>query len=425
MIVRLHFVVVGVLSLCGLVSAQPPIPPSAIPPTPPTAMPKNPAPMPDKAKESDPKTADKPEKFEWPSRIDNKTLEDWIKDLDPRVNRDPTLREVAVKIIPGFGPAAQKAVPALTQSIRDPDPGVRIAAMVVLTGMSLEDELEVRRVSEAMAFVIAKTPKGSAERLHAARSLTALGPAAHWAIGSVIRLTDDPWWETRQAAAGALGRIGAATFHDKDKDVGPEAIIAPKREADKVAMKKLLYVSLQDESATVRMEATQALLTLGPPYNADPLGYKREAQPLIDIVHQRIRTEKDRNILVWLHLILMMYDDREFDTGIPSLAEFIQDPKPSVRVQALMALEVLGPKAEPALEAIIRALHQEDEIVTLAAVACLASMKDKANGALTPLVALKAESKDEPMEKIIDQAIESIKNPKQAKPVVVNPDAQR
>src|SRR5436309_12460338 len=51
-----------------------------------------------------------PNKYVPPEKIDGETLDQWILKLD---NRDPQVRELAIHMLPWFGPAASKAIPKL------------------------------------------------------------------------------------------------------------------------------------------------------------------------------------------------------------------------------------------------------------------------------------------------------------------------
>ena len=54
----------------------------------------------------DEKKDTKPPEFKWPTEINGKDLETTLKDAE---DPDPTIREAAVRALPGFGPPAGKA----------------------------------------------------------------------------------------------------------------------------------------------------------------------------------------------------------------------------------------------------------------------------------------------------------------------------
>jgi hypothetical protein len=68
---------------------------------------------------------------------------------------DPQSREIAIKVLPSFGPTARK--PALKPLIAvvdyDPDPGVRQAAVTVISNMGYEEDAKDKGTLMAKAAV--------------------------------------------------------------------------------------------------------------------------------------------------------------------------------------------------------------------------------------------------------------------------------
>src|SRR5690349_3530314 len=159
-----------------------------------------------------------------------------------------------------------------------------------------------------MAAAIGRTQPGSMIRLHAARTLAGIGPEAYDAIAAVGGIANDPSWETRQAVAAALGRLGAPLYDDKPPPPGPYKVQPLKRPASTAAMDKLVLVLLKDQSAAVRMEAMQSMIVLGPPHTDNPAAYPKLVAPYLEEINRRLKTEKDHGVKIWLYLVQMMYD---------------------------------------------------------------------------------------------------------------------
>ena len=316
------------LLMASVALAQPPVPP----PVPPFAPPANPSPLPPaipaKAAPNPvpvapnappalpPGTMEPSKPYTPPSHIGGRTLDAWLADFK---SSDPTVRERAVKVIPAFGvDAARKvAIKPLTGMLDDTDPGVRINAILIITSIGFEKYEDLKPAIDKMASMLSNTLPGSVVRLHATRAIGSFGLDAHTAINGVVLVADDPSWETRQAAAITLGRIGGIAFEDKaiQTSNNPNNLIPiVKRGPSKAAMDKLIFKLIRDPSAAVRMEACHSLVLLGPPYTQDPNNYPAVAKPYIDIVSARVKgLELDPSVKVWLMLLHIMYDDRELD----------------------------------------------------------------------------------------------------------------
>ena len=356
----------------GATPAQPsPLPP-ALPPaaTPPPALPANPDGLP-----TTPGVPFDPAKIKWPAEVNGKTLSAVVADLK---NADPSIQEAALRMVPLFGPeaarkSAMRQVLALTGDL---DPGVRTNAVILVGTVGFDNAKDFNEAVVQLGGVLTKSIKGSILRLHATRSLANLGPDAHAAVPALCAIIDDPSWEVRAAAADALGRLGAAAYEQTTVVEGPTTMKVPtlKREASRLAMQKLSFVLLKDPSSVVRMEACQALVTLGPPHSADPAKYQAASQPFIDAIASRLRFEKEPVVKVWLNLLHMMYDERVFDSTLKLLVADVNSPDTAVRLQAMSALNVLGPKSLPALEAVARALRAGETPVQVVAIQTMVSM---------------------------------------------------
>ena len=384
-----QWAVPALLIVGAVATAQAPVPAPVQPPA-------TTAPQPPATTTTPPKT---PEPIKWPTEVSGRKLTDWINDLPYERNSDPSLRDAAVKTIPMFGPEGRKlGLTALCSVItRDPDPGVRVNAILVVGGMGFETKKEMGQATKAIAEVLGLTGNGSMIRLHATRTLASFGPEASTipVMTAVIAMANDPAWETRQGVAAALGRLGATLYDDKPMIGKPAEVV---RHASKAAMDKLVFSMLKDPSAVVRMEAAQSLLVLGPPNGgADPKAYVTEVKPYLDALLIRLKDAKDKGesdngVRIWLMVINMMYDDRTIDVLIPKIARYIDAVEIAVRIHALGALALLGPRALLASSEIRAALQQKEPTVIVSAAECLVAMGDAGKYALPDLERLKADT---------------------------------
>ncbi len=205
-------------------------------------------------KEPEKKEPDKKEpEFVWPTEINGKDIHAVVKNLD---DSDPVVREFAATMLPSFGPPAQKgeASKALVKRMKEEkDPGVRIAVFTAVGKLQFENEGDNQEALRILAQVIDTGVPGGLGRLHAIQTVTMFGAKGERAITALTGVAmNDPAYTTRQNIAIALGRVGFS------ETTGPnmKALTAL---ADKLST---------DPSAAVRMEATQSLMLLGPPWAA-------------------------------------------------------------------------------------------------------------------------------------------------------------
>jgi HEAT repeat protein len=389
----------AVLLTAALVVAQPPAAPKSPVPAPagapagtaapPAAQP----PAPDKTLSGETKPPTVQPEIKWPTKVLGRSLADWIADFK---SKDPTVRDAAVKVVPLFGPEGRKAaMKGLLDLLYDHDPGVRINTMLILGSIGFDNKDDLHTAAARMAETIRQTVPGSMLRLHAARTLANMGPQAYTTtvMSAINSIVNDPSWETRQAAAAALGRLGAALY-EEDKSKKPPATKL-KRPASTSAMSKLMHSLLKDDSSAVRMEALQSLIVLGPPHVTKSTDYGNVIKPYLAILTSRLKEEKDPGAQIWLRVVTMMYDDRAIATNVKEIAKSIIATDPNLRVQALNALAVVGPKAKPVVEEIASALGQlENPPVVVAAVSCLLTMGDAGKSAIPELEKWAAATRD-------------------------------
>ena len=224
MLCSLRWALALVVLTTSFASAQPPVPP----PVPPLAPPPNTSPLPpalpvktpdlvaapNPTPAAPPGTMDAPKPNTPPSKINERGLAEWLADFK---SSDPTVRERAVKVIPLFGveAARKQAIKPLTGLLDDPDPGVRVNAILIIATIGFDKLEDLKTTSDKLASVLGKTLPGSVIRVHATRALGSFGREAFGAINAVVAVADDPSWEVRAAVATTLGRIGGIAFEDK------------------------------------------------------------------------------------------------------------------------------------------------------------------------------------------------------------------
>jgi HEAT repeat protein len=275
-----------------------------------------------------------------------------------------------------------------------------------------EDPKQAKRITEALGLSLSRAGPGGATRLHLVKALANYGFDAAEGIPYVLAIITDPAWETRRAAAFALGRLGFASD--------------PKKGPSTAAMKGLANTLLRDDSAAVRLEAAQALILLGPPaYKQDnPADYVQAIRPFLDPVLARQKVEKDKAVQIWLQVLVMRYDGSQLtDSNVLKLAESVTNPDPAARYHALTALGMLGEKARPAVPKMAQALSFEEPELVATALTALAALGEHARAALPDLGRLRGATKDEALKAAVGETIDIITGKKKPPPAA-QPGAQ-
>jgi len=109
-----------------------------------------------------------------------------------------------LRAIGAFGADAGTAVSNVTQNLRDPEAGVRVAAASALSQMGPASEQAVPALAAAL------TDNDARVRSMAAVALRSLGPRAESAVPALIRALSDSAPYVRAPAADALGGVGPA-----------------------------------------------------------------------------------------------------------------------------------------------------------------------------------------------------------------------
>jgi HEAT repeat protein len=420
--------------------AQPPAgtqPPVGTPPPvtqpPPGTQPPPPDPIPSQS--LTPTVPTETKKATYPSQVGGKTLPEWLKELGE--SKDGAARELAVKTLPAFGPAAREPAlrPLLKACREDSDPGVRVNAILTLGAMGANNKEEAKMIIDALIIAINQGSVGGMVRLHATRAIANYGSfpeQADNAIPTLVNIAKDPSWETRKSIAYALGRIGGPTRKSPEaKPLPPGALpppVDPKTGPNPAALKALLAM-LGDASATVRLEVVESMVSLGPPAVSIEQ-YSATVTPYMTAILDRTKNEKDKSVLVWLHMLSMRLDGNLFnDTTIGKIVELGRGNDPDATVQALSSLSLLSEKAVPQALPFAREMLRHSEPVVVAAAAGYigsaagitglpATVTASVKATLPELERAKSETKDEMLKQVITSTVDAINGKKPPNPNV-------
>ena len=382
-------------------------PPKSATPTPTQLV--NPAPKPDDAKVEPVKD----------SNVAGHPIGHWAKELK---SADPTEREIAVRYLRSFpGGDIRKAggVRLLMPLLDDADPGVRVNAIITTSLLGYETPEDARLVAAKLANSIEYTTPGSVIRVHAANALAGVGSEAEKAIPALVAASGDPAWETRHAIAKALGHAGAVTF--KDVRVSNDGLVTTtaqqvERKPNDLAMRTLAFKLLRDPSGAVRAGAGQALVMIGPP-RGGPAEYAQKAKPFIEAVATRLGVEREPAAKVWLQLLVVMYDGNQFLPQLQSITAQVGAGDEVTKTQSLLAIAMLGEKANSSRLAVTKALFDPAPGVAVAAITALLNMGDEAKLSLVELDKLGTVAKDEAVKNAAINAAAVVRKLKSGVPV--------
>ena len=254
-------------------------------------------------------------------------------------------------------------------------------------------------------------------RLHAARALGRLGPAAVPALDALMAALDDPAVLVRTLAVQALGSMGLAEDSSPglrvealggmlgDNDCGGAAALAlaslrgPGRDALVAALGDddpeiraqaakglarvdpdlllqsgdaldLLARNLADDTIDVAVNSAQVLLALGP-----------EAAPALDLVLAALESG-DPDVRTLAARVVGSVG-RDAERSVPALAGLLADEAEPVRVAAAQALVAFGPEVGRAAPELIAALTDDSPVVRMAAAASVLELM-QLDGAAAP-----------------------------------------
>ncbi len=298
-----------------------------------------------------------------PTTIADQTYEEWFKKLsDP----DPSTRDAAVRVIPAFGPAAEKAIPKITSMMvkEGEDNTVRVSALLTVTMCPFEDQKRIDAVVKNVQVMLSSTQ--TAIRIQAALAAARLGNHAKPTIGSLIEYTLNYTgsYEVRRAGAVALGQVGL----EKDGYPNQRAVDA-------------LLGALGDQALVVRMEIVKSLLYLGSPSSLtesdrvrkslmqriEPKSAKHETDPAMQLMLRGCVLRLDALLLSSTE---QMQADQQIKTirneTIKQMAKYLDDiskelANQKLRITAADVLAVQGETALPKVASLLAGLRPEED----------------------------------------------------------------
>lgn len=300
------------------------------------------------------------------TQIGGKTIEQWIKEIGAA---DPSKRENAIRTVLLFGPdRAYVAVPTIVKELDKPPPidaSIRVngalALGVILGGVRDPDPKIVKDGVRVLKRLVSDPQQ--IVRFKAVQALGRIGPEARDTIPDLIAATREPsTWETRQAAAFALGFVAL----EEKKGPGQNVIDA-------------LYKSLGDKAFQVRLAAIQSITWLGAPGDAS---YKAGMVKSLEPVAAK---DADPTVQLWAHMAIMSINHEVDKVHLAALAKFLKHKDVPARAQAAQALGTIGARAKAAIPALIEALDDDESAVVGWVIYALGRMENWGKPALPAL----------------------------------------
>jgi len=356
---------------------------------------------------------------EWPKEISGKDLKGWLAEL--KESTDGSVREYAIKVIPQFGPPARRESikPLLSALRQENDPGVKVHLLMVIGTIGAETPEEAREITEGLRLIIANAGLGSPYRLHATRAMINYGAFGASAVPELKSIVADPSWEIRRAVASALGQVGRVEEKPIDPKKPPAPSLVERKGPNATALATLSDRLSKEKTVAVRLEIVQSMILLGPPGYRTSADYPLAIKPYLTSVNDQLKLEKDKAIVVWLHVLIMLYDGTQLtDATIGKIADNIVGTDYNAKLAAIRALGMLGDRAKPALPKLIEIVKSDDPALIAEAIQCLASMQTVAMPALPELEKIKKDSKEELLKSMAGNAIDIISGRKNVPPVL-------
>jgi len=341
----------------------------------------------------------------WGGLFDGSRISRYVADLGNKKSSDIPIN--AAKALGEFGPAAQKAVPALIKTLLHPDQFVRASAAAALgqigpaakdavpaltQTLSTDDNNIVRStVLEALEKIGVLTTElivkkyiadlrldyDTEVRARAAQALSKIGPEAKQAFPSLTAAMDDSNGEVRAKAAAALIEI--------DEPAAAEALKKGAAQREERAITDAIYKLQNSRTDHVRGKAAKFLGETGPAAKdavpalikaLDDWGYyvRHDSESMLDSIHVRdLAAQAIAQI---------------GESAIPSLIETltVYGNSESLRANAAQLLGRIGPPAKEAVPALIKALSSENSGIQASASAALGEIGPAAKEAVPALI---------------------------------------
>jgi HEAT repeat protein len=242
---------------------------------------------------------------------------------------DLTVRLTATTTIAEFGSQAEAAIPALTQLLKDPYEGMRVAAAAALWDVGAKPDVVLPTLIAGVKAQYADSPTkpGDAEttRLSAVSTLGKMGVVAKAAIPALTVASKDKDKQMQLAAAQSLAKIKGA----QDGDVS------------------LLLINLKYSSANEAGSRERTISDLA------RLGEK--AKPAVPMLLTILKQDPNSRIrrLVPFALVAISPNDK---TVLAALITALKDRDEEVRASTAYALGEIEPAAKAAVPNLVAAL---------------------------------------------------------------------
>jgi HEAT repeat protein len=343
------------------------------------------------------KSSDNPEP---PTEIAGKKLKDWIQDISPHHQHDPSQRENAIRTVV-YLKGARDAAPALVAALRDRDASCRVYAALALIALARDLRPEdVENAVRGLAYALNNDPQAIV-RFHSAVALSMFRTEDVRPVlpNLISQLRDSSAWQTRRAVVVALANAGT-----DNKNGPPSQAVA--------AIAGVLNGATFEESAQVRLEAAIALGAMGRPVVKDQAIALRALQVAL--------RDKDKTITIWAH-VSQMAIDHVTDDGLNAIAKHLKGKDLQCKVHAARALAAIGREAKKKIPDIIGLLQDKDPYAVVAALDALGTFGGYASDAESSIKAvMEQKDQNEYIKKLAEEALKKI-----TAPAIKKPDATR
>jgi HEAT repeat protein len=271
-------------------------------------------------------------------------------------DKDSKVRIAAAQMLADIGPAAKSAVPnLLEQALHDP---IEYAGTTASGALKSIDLAAARQVMSA--YLPALNDDDVQARRKACAMLGSLGPVAKPAVPALIVALSDVDARIRMHAVGALGEIGipatmvipalTKALHDKAQPVRHRALsqFAFSIQPTESVLPHLKELT-EDRDLSIAILAKSALNS---PH--------RQAKDRASVYVTTLQMGRGANDYA-LHKLAQL--GPEAAGAVPAVMPVLKDERPLHRYLAAEVLGAIGPRAKDAVPALTAALQDEDAVV--------------------------------------------------------------
>ncbi|MGA8164435.1 MAG: HEAT repeat domain-containing protein, partial [Waddliaceae bacterium] len=293
-------------------------------------------------------------------------VENIVRDLanDLKIQNHHLLRKEAFSVLKGIGPAAEEAVPALIEVLRNREDLFRWDAAITLAAIGPAAEEAVPALIEALRDEVSRGEDKCANLGGIIITLGYIGYAAKEAVPALIETLRDEDKVIRNLTILALGAIGygaadavwdlvivfrCGNAETKERVAHALGEIGPA--AEKAVPVLIETVLRRDEDPHVIEKVKEALVRIGP----------AAAAAFVDALNNQDEYVR------WVAARLLGNIGSAPEEAVPVLIEALRDGDEHDRGEAANALGKMGPVAEEAVPALVRALRDENQKVRLEA----------------------------------------------------------